>query len=72
MENLIFNYTTPDGNCQANLYGEFIGNTDSVENAELIITRREPKYIFTYLFTGTMAECYDYSVDLINNITIEE
>ena len=33
----IFNYTSPDGNCEANLIGEFIGDTDSVENAELLL-----------------------------------
>lgn len=64
----IFNYTSPDGNCEANLIGEFIGHTDSVENAELIITRREPKYVFTYLFTGNMEECYNFSIDKINNL----
>jgi len=64
----IFNYLTVDGNCEANLYGEFIGDTDNVVDAELIITRREPIYIKTYDFTGNMNECYDYSVDLINNL----
>lgn len=62
----IFNYS--EGNCEANLYGEFIGTTDSVEDAELIITRKEPVYIRTYQFTGNMAEVYDYSVELINNL----
>jgi len=64
----IYTYLTEDGNCTADLYGEFNADNETVTQAELIIQRKDPRYIFTYLVDGTISEIDDYARQLITEL----
>lgn len=64
----IYTHQTADGNCSAQLYGEFNADNETVTQAELIIQRQEPRYIFTYLVDGTISEIDAYSIQLITEL----
>ena len=59
---------TYDDNYSANLYGEFNADNETVTDAELIIQRKDPIYIFTYLVSGTITEIDDYARQLIKDL----
>jgi len=57
-----------DANYSAQLYGEYNADNETVTDAELIIQRQDPRYIFTYLVSGTISEIDAYSVQLIKDL----
>ena len=57
-----------DDNYSANLYGEMNADNETVTDAELIIQRKDPIYIFTYLVSGTISEVDVYARQLITEL----
>jgi hypothetical protein len=64
----IYNFITDDGNITASLYGEYNADNETVTNAELLIQRKDPVYLFTYLVSGTIPEIDAYAAQLIKEI----
>jgi|TARA_R110000744_G_scaffold40192_1_gene91161 hypothetical protein len=64
----IYSFQSKSGNESAALYGEFNADNLTVTDAELIIQRVDPRYIFTYLVSGTITEIDIYARQLINEI----